>query len=108
MKGVTHTPNYRYNAQDYMRRSGCNRPAPSIDPKPAQPCQPVVQPEPKPACCDDKTRYDELSDMPIAMAYVPWQEWRSLYEAEKGFHIGTIFEELDKPFKGIRMGGCCR
>ena len=45
---------------------------------------------------------------PVGMAYVPWQEWRSLYEAEKGFHIGTIFEELDKPFKGIRMGGCCR
>ena len=42
--------------------------------------------------------------MPIAMAYVPWQSWRHIYEAGKGFHRGTIFEELDLPFKG--KGGC--
>ncbi len=101
-------PNYRFSTQDYMRRSGCNRPAPVSAPQPAQPCPSAVSPEPKPACCDDRDRYDELNDMPVAMAYVPWQEWRNLYEAEKGFHIGTIFEELDKPFRGIRMGGCCR
>ena len=44
--------------------------------------------------------------MPIAMAYVPWQKWCDLYDAEKGFAKGTIFQELDKPFKW--MGGCCR
>ncbi|MCB7081387.1 spore coat associated protein CotJA [bacterium 210928-DFI.3.100] len=32
------------------------------------------------------------------MAYVPWQEWRSLYEVEKGFQCGTIFAELNLPF----------
>ena len=37
---------------------------------------------------------------PIAMAYVPWQNWCDLYEAEKGFQCGTIFKELDKPFFG--------
>lgn len=37
-------------------------------------------------------------------AYVPWQSWRHIYEAGKGFHRGTIFEELDLPFKG--KGGC--
>ncbi len=41
---------------------------------------------------------------PIAMAYVPWQKWRNIYDAEKGFRRGTIFQELDLPFRGI--GGC--
>ena len=34
----------------------------------------------------------------VGMAYVPWQEWRSLYEVEKGFRCGTIFAELNLPF----------
>ncbi|HJB19395.1 MAG TPA: spore coat associated protein CotJA [Candidatus Bariatricus faecipullorum] len=44
--------------------------------------------------------------MPLAMAYVPWQNWRNLYDIHKGFTRGTIFEELDKPFYG--KGGCNR
>lgn len=84
-------PNYRYNSQDCSRRRGCG--------------QPVVTPEPPyPACRDVQICCDELNNMPIAMAYVPWQEWRNICEAEKGFHSGTIFEELNKPFRGI--GGC--
>ena len=39
-------------------------------------------------------------NMPIAMAYVPWQIWRDIYDAEKGFACGTIFQELNKPFLG--------
>ena len=39
-------------------------------------------------------------DMPIAMAYVPWQQWRNLYEPCRGLESGTIFMELDKPFLG--------
>ncbi len=42
---------------------------------------------------------------PIAMAYVPWQKFHSLYDLEKGFHAGTIFPELDKPFLGRRCIG---
>lgn len=53
------------------------------------------------SCCD---RDDALEGMPLAMAYVPWQNWRKIYEPEKAFCRGTIFEELDKPFQGI--GGC--
>lgn len=45
-----------------------------------------------------------LEDMPLAMAYVPWQKWQNLYDAEKGFCNGTIFQELNLPFQGI--GGC--
>lgn len=51
--------------------------------------------------CD---KYDKYEDMVLAMAYVPWQKWQKIYDAEKGFCRGTIFEELDLPFRGI--GGC--
>lgn len=44
------------------------------------------------------------NDMPLAMAYVPWQTWQNIYDAEKGFCNGTIFQELNLPFKGV--GGC--
>lgn len=36
----------------------------------------------------------------LAMAYVPYQQWRKLYEPSIGFKRGTIFAELDKPFLG--------
>lgn len=49
---------------------------------------------------------DFWNQLPLAMAYVPWQDWKYLYEIEKGFHRGTIFEKLDKPFLGT--GGCCK
>lgn len=39
---------------------------------------------------------------PIAMAYVPWQEWKPIYELDKAFEIGTIFPVLNKPFEGRR------
>ena len=45
-------------------------------------------------------------NMSLAMAYVPWQTWCNIYEAEKGFHCGTIFQELNLPFLG--KGGCCK
>ena len=40
------------------------------------------------------------ADMPIGMAYVPWQKWQDIYEHGKGLECGTIFRELDKPFLG--------
>lgn len=48
-------------------------------------------------CCEE--------DMPgkaLAMAYVPWQTWRKLYEVCEGFSTGTIFKELDLEFLGRR------
>ena len=74
-------PNYRYSTPEYMRRNNASR-------------QVMCQPE----------KTCAFSGMPIAMAYIPWQEWRSIYETEKGLHCGTIFGELHKPFQG--MGGC--
>ena len=57
-----------------------------------------------PACAVEKTVKDRLEGMPLAMAYVPWQKWQNIYDAEKGFCNGTIFQELNLPFFGV--GGC--
>lgn len=37
---------------------------------------------------------------PVGMAYVPYQQWNDLYTADEGFIRGTLFPELDYPFKG--------
>ncbi len=39
-----------------------------------------------------------------AMAYVPYQQYNTVYNAEKGLENGTIFPELDKPFLGSKWG----
>lgn len=54
-------------------------------------------------CMANRDMYGNKS---LAMAYVPWQTWRDLYDAEKGFHCGTIFKELNLPFLG--KGGAKR
>lgn len=48
---------------------------------------------------------DPLCDHPLAMAYVPWQHFNSVYEPDCALKNGTIFPELNKPFLGKR--GCC-
>jgi hypothetical protein len=72
--------NYRYTAPEYMRYSN----------------------PPRPAVCQAESAAH--SSHALAMAYVPWQEWNSIYDADKGLHCGTIFEDLYKPF--CRSGGC--
>ena len=63
--------------------------------------------------CAVETMYREVrkgevykeEDMPgkaLAMAYVPWQSWRKLYEVCEGFSTGTIFRELNLEFYGRR------
>lgn len=86
-------PNYNYRSNDYMRRGQYSRPAMTTPPRPEYECS--VRVEKKAENC-----------FPIAMSYVPWQEFKDLYPAEKALHRGTIFEELDKPFLGKR--GCCK
>lgn len=94
-------PNYQCNTQNAMCRGNFRMPPPNS-------CGPAVSQRnaASVACCPARSDYDELDGMPIAMAYVPWQAWRNLYEVEKGFSRGTIFEELDKPFRGT--GGRAR
>lgn len=41
-----------------------------------------------------------LDMLPLAMAYVPMQQWNETYDVEKALMRGTIFPELDLPFCG--------
>lgn len=40
------------------------------------------------------------SDTPIAMAYVPFQQWEEPYDMQTGLSRGTVFPQLDLPFIG--------
>ena len=54
-------------------------------------------------CDDDCSRgRDMLYGVPLAMGYVPWQNFECTYEPAQALQIGTIFPELDKPFYGRR------
>ena len=44
----------------------------------------------------------------LAMAYVPYQEWRDLYDETMALRQGTLFAELDKPFLGSEKRRCKR
>lgn len=41
-----------------------------------------------------------MREKPLAMAYVPCQAWRELMEPAEALRAGTLFRELDKPFRG--------
>lgn len=49
---------------------------------------------------------DTSENMVLAMAYVPWQTWRNIYDMDRALSCGTIFQELDLPFQG--KGGVLR
>lgn len=40
------------------------------------------------------------AETPVAMAYIPFQQFGGLYDSSKALETGTIFMELDKPFTG--------
>ncbi len=63
------------------------------------------------SCNDDKHKSWGIYGHPLAMVYSPVQEWKSLYDNEMGLSRGTIFKELDLPFRGMwndEGGSCCR
>ena len=47
-----------------------------------------------------------ISDYVLAMAYVPWQHFSTVYEPDRSLSAGTIFPELDKPFLAANGGRC--
>lgn len=63
-------------------------------------CQPQPMNNMKPAC----SMYD---DMALAMAYVPIQHFQNTYDLQTALVVGTIFPELNKPFKGYAGGVKC-
>lgn len=49
--------------------------------------------------CEQNKQKSEISQFPIAMAYVPWQSFETTYPLCEGFMVGTIFPELNLPFE---------
>ena len=58
-------------------------------------------------CTGSKVEF--AGDYSLAMAYVPMQEFREIYDMEIGFSEGTIFKELVFPFypTPCRKGANC-
>lgn len=46
------------------------------------------------------TKPHPADPMVLAMAYVPTQNWKDLYEPEEALSRGTLFRQLDLPFEG--------
>ncbi|MBS6196099.1 MAG: spore coat associated protein CotJA [Clostridiales bacterium] len=46
-------------------------------------------------------------NLPLAMGYVPIQRFKDTFDLCKGYHMGTIFPELCKPFCGKGGGRRC-
>lgn len=61
-----------------------------------------------PAPCAPSRMQENMERFPVAMLYVPWQKWNETYELDRGLMTGTIFPDLDRPFRGIRKGGCSK
>ena len=48
--------------------------------------------------CTDTSAGPLEQNYPIAMAYVPWQQWSTPYTPDQALKHGTIFPELDLEF----------
>lgn len=46
----------------------------------------------------DTSRFPK--NTPLAMAYVPFQQWGDTYDDDKALSRGTLFPDLDLPFSG--------
>ena len=68
-------------------------------------CPPAC-PQPPVSCCEPKPDCGCTGDsLPVAMAYVSWQNWQNTYDPETALRKGTVFPCLDLPFlayKGAR------
>ena len=51
------------------------------------------------AACNKETTW---KDCPIAMAYVPWQDYGNIYTQPQALQNGTMFAELNLDFAGRR------
>lgn len=44
-----------------------------------------------------------LKNLPLTMAYVPFQQIEGVYNWDEALKSGTLFQNLDKPFLGRRV-----
>ncbi|MCM1181010.1 MAG: spore coat associated protein CotJA [Clostridium sp.] len=62
----------------------------------------VCKVNPGQSCYKDDPMDKLGSRFPTVMAYVPWQQWGELYDADCGLMQGTMFKELNLIFCGVR------
>lgn len=86
-------PRYCYNMADERRNNNCGNS-----------CM-AGNAQSNCGCMRKDNDTERTQKMVLAMAYVPWQHWGKLYDLNQGFMEGTIFADLNKPFRGT--GGCC-
>lgn len=55
-----------------------------------------------PTCMKNSMMSAFPAETPVGMAYVPYQQWKNVYEPSVALDRGTVFEDLDKPFLGER------
>lgn len=48
---------------------------------------------------------NSFENFPLAMAYVPVQQFRQLYDTSEALQNGTLFKELNLPFFGYLKKG---
>lgn len=62
----------------------------------------ICKASPKKNCHQNDPMTQLGNQFPPVMAYVPWQQWGEMYEAEYGLMQGTIFKDLNLIFCGVR------
>ena len=88
----------RYSNMRSVQNSDCG-----CMPSPEPVCSPICNTRADQDCdCRERVMNDPLQGMPLAMAYVPWQQFCNLYDEHEAFHDGTIFKDLDLDFYGRR------
>ena len=50
----------------------------------------------------NKNKFDDLmlKDLPLTMAFVPYQKCIESYDVDQALNKGTLYPNLDKPFYG--------
>lgn len=59
-------------------------------------CNRMAQPVEARGC--ERNSFPAAEQFPVAMAYVPWQKFETMYEPQRALNVGTIFPELELPF----------
>ena len=54
----------------------------------------------------NKNKFDDLmlKDLPLTMAFVPYQKCIESYDEDQALNKGTLYPNLDKPFYGVYCG----
>lgn len=82
------------------RSSNC-RPAPRMENRSSD-CRPAPRAENRSSDCQASHGTEHSSKRSLAMAYVPWQKFEDLYPNDAALSKGTLFCQLDLPFRGRR------